>query len=72
MTKIEVFSDRFVTKKNPNGRGIIDIDTPEGVSVFGGADSVAEYKRNEKINAEVQKIAEDSLVAKEELESKLK
>ena len=63
MTKIEVFSDRFVTEKNKNGRGIIDIDTPEGIDVFGGQDAVDEYMRNQKISAEIVKMAEERLAS---------
>lgn len=64
MTKIEVFSGRFVTEKNPNGRGIIDIDTPEGIDVFGGQDAVDEYKREQKIALESRLLAKASLDAK--------
>ena len=69
MTKIEVFSDRFVTEKNPNGRGIIDIDTPEGIDIFGGQNAVDKHIRGQKINDEIQKIAEERLIAKGELDA---
>ena len=63
MTKIEVFSDRFVTEKNLNGRGIIDIDTPDGIKVFGGQDAVDEYKYNVKVQEEIVKMAEERLAS---------
>lgn len=59
--KVKVFSDKLVTEDNPNGKGIIDIDTPEGIAIFGGQDAVSEYKRNLKISNEQKNLAVKSL-----------
>lgn len=63
--KIEVFSDKLVTKDNPNGKGIIDIDTPEGIAIFGGQDAVDEYKQNLTIQSKEKEII--NRMAKDEL-----
>lgn len=47
--KITVFSATFVTKDNLNGKGIIDIDTPEGIAVFGGELITKRFKEEQKI-----------------------
>jgi hypothetical protein len=65
--KVKIYSSRFVTKENPNGKKIIDIDTPEGVEIFGGVDAVKRYKDNMKISNEVWRFAEKSLKDKGEI-----
>ncbi len=65
--KVKVFSSKLVTDENLNGKGIIDIDTPEGIEIFGGQEAVDEYKRNIKINNEMQASAIKSLQDKGEL-----
>jgi len=43
-TNVHVFSSALVTETNKNGKGTVDIDTPEGAAIFGGAEAVAKYK----------------------------
>lgn len=69
MTKVEVFSDRFVTKENLNGRTIIDLDTPEGVEIFGGQEAVDRYVAEERIQERMRELAIESLKTKGELPS---
>ena len=49
--KVEVFSDKFVTKGNPNGRAVVDTDDPKArkllgekviAELVGGGDGVAD------------------------------
>ncbi len=63
--KVEVFSSELVTKDNPNGKGIIDIDTPEGIAIFGGQNVVNEYKQ--KLNIQTKEKEIINRMAKEEL-----
>jgi hypothetical protein len=35
--KVEIFSDKFVTKANRNGRAVIDTDDPKARKVLGAA-----------------------------------
>lgn len=63
--KVKVFSDKLVTEDNRNGKGIIDIDTPEGIEIFGGQEVANEYKQKLEIQAKEKKII--NRMAKEEL-----
>ena len=62
--KIEVFSSKFVTKHNPNGRGVIDIDTPDGVDVFGGQEAVDKFKKEKEIFEEIYLMSKERVEAK--------
>ena len=46
MRLITVYSDRFVTETNKNGKKEIDLDTPEGEEVMGGKEKCDAYKAN--------------------------
>ncbi len=59
--KVEVYSKKLVTKKNLNGKGIIDINTPEGVEIFGGQDAVDKYKNLVKISDKIYSIAKNAV-----------
>lgn len=65
IVKIQVFSDKLVTKDNKNGKGIIDIDTPEGIAIFGGQKAVNKYKQQIQIQAKEKEII--NRMAKDEL-----
>ncbi len=51
---VNVFSDKLVTKENPNGSGIIDLDTQEGVRIFGGQKEVDDYQYEQLIQKQVE------------------
>lgn len=59
---VDVFSDKFVTKENPRGKGVVDLDTPEGVSIFGGQAEADAYKRECLIEKQIKKVARDSAI----------
>ena len=64
--KVQVFSSELATENNPNGKGIIDIDTPEGIAIFGGQASVDKYKQEQSIALKEKEII--NRMAKQELE----
>ncbi len=56
MFEIQVFSSKLTTKKNPSGCGTIDLDTPEGVAVFGGQKAVGNYRYEQLIQDKMLEI----------------
>lgn len=63
--KIQVYSSKLVTKDNLNGKGVIDVDTPEGIEIFGGQEAVDKYKQNLNIQTKEKEIT--NRMAKQEL-----
>ncbi len=51
---VHVLSDKFVTKENPTGQGVIDLDTPEGVEIFGGQKEADDYRYEQLIQKQVE------------------
>lgn len=71
MFMVEVFSDKLVTAENKNGKGLIDLDTPEGVAIFGSQKAVDKYKNDKLISDTIATDAEDAAIAKLKGEGKL-
>lgn len=62
MTNVQIYSDKYVTKENPNGSVVVDIDTPNGIADFGGDVEVANYKKEALINNKIREMAEAELI----------
>jgi hypothetical protein len=60
---VEVFSSQLVTKDNPNGKGLVDIDTPEGEAIVGGKAAADKIKHQKLIQAKMIENAEDQAIA---------
>ncbi len=52
--KVNVNSDAFVTKDNPSGSGEIDLDTAEGVQIFGGQEAADDYRYEQLIQKQIE------------------
>ncbi len=50
----------------PKGKVMLDLTVAKDIETFGGQDAVDFYMRNQKINDEIRKMAEERLIAKEE------
>jgi adenylate cyclase len=59
----QVFSSKLVTKENPNGKGYVDLDTPEGIALF-GENRADEYIREQKIHNQIIETARTDAIEK--------
>lgn len=71
MLQVEVFSDKLVTEENKNGKGLIDLDTPEGEEIFGGAENVAQYKNDKLVRERIASNAEAAAISELKTEGKI-
>ncbi len=68
---VNILSDKFVTKENPTGQGIIDLDMPKGIEIFGGEEAARKFKQNCLINTQVKDDARAGAIQKLKNEGKL-
>ena len=54
MLEVQVFSSEFATPENLNGVGIVDLDTQEGVAIFGGQKEADDYRYEQLIQKQIE------------------
>ncbi len=69
--KVQVFSSKLTTKKNPSGSGVIDLDKPRGVTIFGEQAEADAYKQKRLIDEQVTKSTRKIAIEKLKIEGKL-